>query len=99
MDEPFGALDAQTREALQDDFMQIWKELKTTIVFVTHAIDEAIVLSDRIVVFSSRPGRVELIIPSVVAQGRLSRDVRARPDFALQVHEIRNMLRQQRHAA
>ena len=99
MDEPFGALDAQTREALQDDFMQIWKELKTTIVFVTHAIDEAIVLSDRIVVFSSRPGRVERSCPSVVAQDRLARDVRARPDFALQVHEIRNLLREQGHAA
>ena len=99
MDEPFGALDAQTREALQDDFMQIWKELKTTIVFVTHAIDEAIVLSDRIVVFSARPGRVERIMPSVVAQDRLARDVRARPDFALQVHEIRSLLRQQGNAA
>jgi NitT/TauT family transport system ATP-binding protein len=99
MDEPFGALDAQTREALQDDFMLIWKELKTTIVFVTHAIDEAIVLSDRIVVFSTRPGRVERIMPSVVAQDRLSGDVRARPDFALQAHEIRSLLRQQQRAA
>jgi NitT/TauT family transport system ATP-binding protein len=94
MDEPFGALDAQTREALQDDFMQIWKELKTTIVFVTHAIDEAIILSDRIVVFSARPGRVRHIVRSAVADDRLSRDVRARPELAIQAQEIRSLLRQ-----
>jgi NitT/TauT family transport system ATP-binding protein len=99
MDEPFGALDAQTREALQDDFIQIWKDLNTTIVFVTHAIDEAILLSDRIVVLSSRPGRVEFVVSSVVARDRLARDIRARPDFAAQVQEIRNLLRQQNNAA
>ena len=98
MDEPFGALDAQTREALQDDFIQIWKDLKTTILFVTHAIDEAIVLSDRIVVFSARPGRVRRIMPSVVARNRLARDVRARPELALQAHEIRNLLREDKAA-
>jgi NitT/TauT family transport system ATP-binding protein len=98
MDEPFGALDAQTRENLQDDFMQIWKDLRTTVIFVTHAIDEAVVLSDRIVLFSTRPGRIKQIVPSAVAGDRLSKDVRARPELAAQSHEIRSMLRREKAA-
>jgi NitT/TauT family transport system ATP-binding protein len=98
MDEPFAALDAQTREALQEDFLNIWSQLKTTIVFVTHAIDEALVLSDRIIVFSSRPGRVNRIIHSPLANYRTSGDVRDRPEFAEQAHEIRQLLRPERTA-
>jgi NitT/TauT family transport system ATP-binding protein len=93
MDEPFAALDAQTREKLQEDFIGIWAKLKTTIVFVTHAIDESLVLSDRIVVLSSRPGRVNRVIESPVADYRIGSDVRARPEFAEQAHEIREILR------
>jgi len=63
MDEPFGALDAQTREILQDELLRIWNETKKTIVFVTHSIDEAIYLSDRVVVLSANPGSVKEIIP------------------------------------
>jgi NitT/TauT family transport system ATP-binding protein len=98
MDEPFAALDAQTREKLQEDFLEIWSQLKTTIIFVTHAIDESLVLSDRIIVFSSRPGRVNRIISSPVASHRLGEDVRARPEFAEQAHEIRELLRPERTA-
>ena len=98
MDEPFAALDAQTREKLQEDFLAIWNQLKTTIVFVTHAIDEALVLSDRIVVLSSRPGRVDRVIDSPVSQYRIGGDVRARREFAEQAHEIRELLRSERTA-
>ena len=98
MDEPFAALDAQTREKLQEDFLAIWDQLKTTIVFVTHAIDEALVLSDRIVVLSSRPGRVDRVIASPVSQYRIGGDVRARLEFAEQAHEIRELLRSERTA-
>ena len=98
MDEPFAALDAQTREKLQDDFLQIWSRLKTTIVFVTHAIDEAFVLSDRVFVFSSRPGRVKQVIESPVAPYRLKEDVRALPEFAEQTHRVRELLRPERTA-
>lgn len=98
MDEPFAALDAQTREKLQEDFLGIWNKLKTTIVFVTHAIDEALVLSDRIVVLSSRPGRVNRVITSPVANFRVNQDVRTRPEFADQAHEIRELLRSERTA-
>ncbi len=98
MDEPFAALDAQTREKLQEDFLAIWNQLKTTIVFVTHAIDEALVLSDRIVVLSSRPGRIDRVIASPVSQYRIGGDVRARLEFAEQAHEIRELLRSERTA-
>jgi NitT/TauT family transport system ATP-binding protein len=98
MDEPFAALDAQTREKLQEDFLAIWNQLKTTVVFVTHAIDEALVLSDRIVVLSSRPGRVDRVIDSPVSQYRIGGDVRARLEFAEQAHDIRELLRSERTA-
>ena len=57
MDEPFGALDAQTREQLQEDFLKIWSQTAATVIFVTHSIDEALLLSDRIFVFDTAPGR------------------------------------------
>jgi NitT/TauT family transport system ATP-binding protein len=57
MDEPFGALDAQTRAMMQENLLQLWHELGITIVFVTHDIDEAIFLADRILVMSAGPGR------------------------------------------
>lgn len=62
MDEPFGALDAQTRHLLQDELLRVWREYRKTVVFVTHSIEEAIYLSDRIVVMTARPGRVKQIV-------------------------------------
>jgi NitT/TauT family transport system ATP-binding protein len=62
MDEPFGALDAQTRNILQDELLKIWEQKHVTFLFVTHSVDEAVFLSDRIVVMTSRPGRVKEIV-------------------------------------
>ncbi|MGI4838120.1 MAG: ABC transporter ATP-binding protein [Janthinobacterium lividum] len=61
MDEPFAALDAQTRENLQDELLRIWESYKKTIVFITHSLDEAIFLSDRVAVMTQRPGRIKEI--------------------------------------
>jgi len=67
MDEPFGALDAQTRNNLQNELLRIWQEEKRTIIFVTHSVDEAVFLSDKIVILSKRPGvvkkEIEINIP------------------------------------
>jgi len=63
MDEPFGALDTQTRAILQHELLRIWEKEKKTVIFVTHSVDEAIYLSDRIIVMTARPGRIKDIIP------------------------------------
>ena len=70
MDEPFGALDAQTRLAMQQLLLDVWQSLGTTVLFVTHDIDEAILLSDRICVMSARPGRIIRTIPIELARPR-----------------------------
>jgi NitT/TauT family transport system ATP-binding protein len=62
MDEPFGALDAQTRSVLQEELLRIWRAYRKTVVFVTHSIEEAIYLSDRIVVMTARPGRIKTVL-------------------------------------
>ena len=93
MDEPFGALDAQTREQLQDDFLKIWSQTAATVIFVTHSIDEALLLSDRIFVFATGPGRIQTIVESPVAAERLAGDVHKNPAFATCRADLRQLLR------
>jgi len=70
MDEPFGALDAMTREAMNMELMRVWSEEKKTVVFITHSIPEAVLLGDRVVVMSPRPGRISEIIDVDVGRPR-----------------------------
>lgn len=80
MDEPFAALDAQTREILQSELLRIWEQHKTTIVFITHSLDEAIYLSDRIAVMTHRPGRIKAILDIPLPRPRPA-EIRHAPAF------------------
>ncbi|ACL16421.1 ABC transporter ATP-binding protein [Methanosphaerula palustris] len=75
MDEPFGALDAQTRNTMQQELLDIWAETKKTVVFVTHSVDEAVYMADRIAVLSSRPGTIREIVPVGMDRPRDRTDV------------------------
>jgi NitT/TauT family transport system ATP-binding protein len=82
MDEPFGALDEQTRLILQEELLRIWEQTGKTVVFITHSIDESLTLADRIVVMSAHPGRVKEIIEVPFARPRELTAVRSDPAFA-----------------
>src|SRR5690606_28026846 len=87
MDEPFGALDAQTRGMTQELLLKIWEEHKVTVLFVTHDVDEAIFLADRVVVLASRPGRVKKEIQIDLPRPR-SFEIVTDPEFAAYKREI-----------
>jgi ABC-type nitrate/sulfonate/bicarbonate transport system ATPase subunit len=93
MDEPFGAIDAQTREQLQEELLRIWSTTDKMVLFVTHSIDEAIFLSDRIVLLEPHPGRVHTLIEVDLPRPRLSLDLQGTPRFIALRREIRALLR------
>jgi NitT/TauT family transport system ATP-binding protein len=92
MDEPFGALDALTRDQLQVDLLRLWTDQKMTVVFITHSISEAVFLSDRIVVMSPRPGRIETIIDVELERPRRLA-VRDTPLYARYVQQVTDIFK------
>ncbi len=82
MDEPFGALDAQTRTVLQDELLTLWGRVRSTVLFITHDLDEAIYLSDMVVIMSRRPGRIKQLLDVKLPHPRYSYDARAEKEFA-----------------
>ena len=93
MDEPFAALDAQTRDGMQDELLRIWEQTGKTIVFITHGIDEAVYLGQRVAVMTSRPGRIKRIIDIPLGSRTAIEDLRSDPTFARYRHEIWSLLR------
>ncbi len=81
MDEPFGSLDAQTRELMQEELLRVWRSQPKTMIFVTHSIDEAIILGDRVALMSRRPGRVKEVIEVNLRRPREPEAVRGSPRY------------------
>jgi NitT/TauT family transport system ATP-binding protein len=92
MDEPFGALDAQTREVMQGELLRIWEIDRKTVAFVTHSIDEAILLSDRIAVMGTRPGRIKTVIDVDLPRPR-DEEMRADPRWVTLRKELWQLLK------
>ncbi|MBR1231820.1 ABC transporter ATP-binding protein [Bradyrhizobium sp. AUGA SZCCT0182] len=95
MDEPFAALDAQTRETLQGELLRIWRTTGKTILFITHGIDEAVVLGQRVAVMTSRPGRIKQVVEIPQALRSETEDVRSLPEFGPVRHEVWSLLREE----
>lgn len=92
MDEPFAAVDAQTRETLQEELLSIWEKTGKTIVFVTHSIEEAIFLADRVAVLTPNPGTLREVVTVDLPRPRHHGDTRTSPHFALLRHRIWELL-------
>ena len=93
MDEPFGSLDAQTREVMQEELLRLWRIQRKTLVFVTHSIDEAIILGDRVALMTHRPGRIKDVVDVAIPRPRDPESVRGSPRYASLRRSIWNELR------
>ena len=98
MDEPFAALDAQTREIMQSELLRIWRSNRKTVLFVTHQIDEAVYLADRVVVMTSRPGQIKAILDVDIPRPR-DLSVKRTPRFLELVDAIWKMIEEEVKAA
>jgi NitT/TauT family transport system ATP-binding protein len=90
MDEPFGALDALTREQMRIDLEALWATTRKTVVFITHSIDEAVLLADRVLVMSPRPGRIEREIPVALPRPR-GLEARKHPEFLAAIEAVQEV--------
>jgi NitT/TauT family transport system ATP-binding protein len=98
MDEPFASLDAQTREIMQAELLRVWRSNRKTVLFVTHQIDEAVFLADRVVVMTSRPGQVKAVLDVDIPRPR-DLSVKRTPRFLELVDEIWKMIEEEVKAA
>ncbi len=95
MDEPFGALDALTRERMQEELHAVWRRTGMTVVFITHSVEEACYLGTEVVVMSPRPGRIVARLPMPFARGHAAEGIRAvksRPDFVTERERVLSMI-------
>jgi NitT/TauT family transport system ATP-binding protein len=93
MDEPFSALDEQNKVLLQEELLRIWEETRKTVLFITHSVDEAVTLGDRIMVMSAHPGRTKAIVDVPFERPRQVLELRARPEYGELVFSIWVQLR------
>jgi NitT/TauT family transport system ATP-binding protein len=93
MDEPFSALDAQNKLLLQDELLHIWEEHKKTVVFITHSVDEAVLLGDRVMVMTAQPGRLKQFVPVGLPRPRDIMELQGAPEYGELVHRIWASLR------
>jgi len=92
MDEPFAALDAQTRTIMQEELLRIWASLGTTVIYVTHSLEEALLLGDRVVLMTARPGRVSQVFPVDLGRPR-GLEIRGSPAYGVLLEKIWSQLR------
>ncbi|MDE3075446.1 MAG: ABC transporter ATP-binding protein [Chloroflexota bacterium] len=95
MDEPFASLDEQNKILLQEELLRIWDETRKTVVFITHSIDEALVLSDRVVVMTAHPGRIKADIQVDFPRPREVYKLKARPEFGQLAYHVWELLREE----
>ena len=95
MDEPFSALDEQNKTLLQEELLRIWDGSKKTVVFITHSVDEAVTLGDRIMVMTAHPGRAKMLIDVPFERPRHVLELRARPAYGELVYTIWGQLREE----
>jgi NitT/TauT family transport system ATP-binding protein len=99
MDEPLGALDEQTKMLVQDDLLKLWEESRKTVIFITHSLDEAVVLGDRVAVMSHRPGRIKALFDVRLPRPRNALELRNNPDFIEVRRQVWESLREEVLAA
>jgi len=88
MDEPFSSLDAQNKLLLQEELLHIWEEHKKTVVFITHSVDEAVLLGDRVMVMTAQPGRLKLLVPIPLKRPRNIMELQGAREYGDLVHRI-----------
>jgi NitT/TauT family transport system ATP-binding protein len=93
MDEPFSALDEQNKVLLQGELLRIWEETRKTVLFITHSVDEAVSLGDRVMVMTAHPGREKAILPVPFARPRDMLGLRTEPEYGAMVYKIWGLLR------